>query len=362
MATISTCIIAKNEASCIAKCIEGVLPFSDEVIIYDTGSSDGTQDICRSYDRVRLVQGEWRDDFAWARNESFKPATCDYIMWVDADDTIDPECAEWLRGFKETELEKYTQVDLEYIYDYCDDGSYSLMFYRERLFRRSCKPVWHGRIHEWVANTEGELILHEVPSEDFVVKHRKHNQDPYRNWRIYRDMEAKGEITTARDWFYYGRECMWHESHEAARAKFKKALETEGLWNIDRLNLYMDQYSMCLIDRDMDGALLNALKASVCTREPRADVCCALGDWYLDNGSYTVAKFWYEQALSDKSEGVDKTFMSAEMEGFHPALQLCVVMYNLGNVEESRRYNELALKYQPNDPTALGNRKFFESL
>ena len=117
MPTISTCLIVKNESVCIERCLNSILLFSDEIIIYDTGSNDGTQEICSKIDKVRVIQGEWRNDFAWARNESFKHATCDYIMWVDADDYITEENARWLLNFKNTELEKYTQVNLEYIYD-----------------------------------------------------------------------------------------------------------------------------------------------------------------------------------------------------------------------------------------------------
>lgn len=360
MTTISTCLIVKNEANCIARCIESVLPFSDEVIIYDTGSDDGTQDICRSYEKVKVIQGTWKNDFAWARNESFKYATMDYIMWVDADDIIDNDSIEWLKIFKATNLKTYTRVDLQYIYDYGDDGSYTLMFYRGRLFRRSHKPLWHGRIHEWVDNSEGRDIICEVPDKDCVIKHKKHDQDPERNLKIYKEMEEAGEITSGRDWFYYGRECMWHESHDSAREKFAKALECQDLWNIDCLNLFMDQRNMCLAEGDTYGALTNAMKASVCTKVPRADVSCAIGDWFLDMGSYKVAEFWFKLALEDTNTDMDKTFMPADKSGYHPALQLCVVEYNLGNKEESKRYNELALTYKPDDPTALANRQFFQ--
>ena len=362
MPTISTCIIVKNEASCIARCIESVLPFSDEVVIYDTGSDDGTQDICRTYDKVRLIQGEWRNDFAWARNQSFSYATKDYIMWVDADDTIDKECADWLVWFKENELSNYTRVDLQYIYDLADDGSYTLMFYRERLFRRSCKPLWHGRIHEWVENSEGPWAHHQVPAENFVVKHRRHKQDPYRNWKIYKEMEENGEIESGRDWFYYGRECMWHESHDAAREKFAKALACPDLWEIDRLNLYVDQSEMCKWEGDEDGVLLNGMHAAACTKTPRADVCCIIGDWYFRRECHKVARLWYMLALEDDSDSVDRTFMDMDKEVFHPALQLCVVEYNLGNIEEAKRYNDLALSVRPDDANAKGNKEFFDSL
>src|ERR1700761_235877 len=64
--TVGLCMIVKNEAHVILRCLESVRPLVDYVLIEDTGSTDGTQNIIRQYlDRERLP-GEvfdepWRD-------------------------------------------------------------------------------------------------------------------------------------------------------------------------------------------------------------------------------------------------------------------------------------------------------------
>lgn len=360
--TISTCLIVKNESSCIRRCIKSIQPFSDEIIVYDTGSNDGTQAICASMDKVRVIQGEWREDFAWARNESFKYATCDYIMWVDADDYITPQNAEWLNRFKKTDLKNYTQVNLEYIYDMGDDGKYTLHFFRERIFRRDTEPTWFGRIHEYPAITKGERISIEIPLEDFSIYHYKHSPNPYRNLNIYKDMEKNGEIKSGRDWFYYGRECMWYEGRDAARDKFYKALDCPDLWCIDKLNLYMHLSWMAFEEGNEDDALKYAYLAASCTNVPRADVACAIGDCYIRRGRSDMARTWYEWALYNRTDEPDGTFMSNDKNTSYPALQLCVVEYELGNIEKSEKYNDMVLEFDPENENAICNKAFFQSI
>ena len=94
--TICLCMIVKNEAKVITRCLASVLPLIDTWIIVDTGSTDGTQDIIRAAMRDRpgaLHERPWVD-FAHNRSESLalsKPHG-DYSMLIDADDTlrIDP--------------------------------------------------------------------------------------------------------------------------------------------------------------------------------------------------------------------------------------------------------------------------------
>lgn len=51
--TISICMIVKNEEKVLERCIRGVLPFADEIIVVDTGSNDKTKDIAyRFTDKV----------------------------------------------------------------------------------------------------------------------------------------------------------------------------------------------------------------------------------------------------------------------------------------------------------------------
>ncbi|MEG0091522.1 MAG: glycosyltransferase, partial [Oscillospiraceae bacterium] len=85
MVKISVCMIVRNEQAVLARCLDCVKHFADELIIVDTGSSDKTKEIAGQYTDY-VYDFLWVDDFSAARNYSYSFATGDYIMWVDADD------------------------------------------------------------------------------------------------------------------------------------------------------------------------------------------------------------------------------------------------------------------------------------
>lgn len=64
--------------------------FASEIIIVDTGSTDQTVDIARSFG-AQVKHFAWTDDFSTARNESIREATSDWIFWLDADDRLSLE-------------------------------------------------------------------------------------------------------------------------------------------------------------------------------------------------------------------------------------------------------------------------------
>ena len=60
-ATISVIIVAMNEAHDIGDCLASVRDWATEMIVFDSGSTDGTQDICRSYG-ARVFETDWPGD------------------------------------------------------------------------------------------------------------------------------------------------------------------------------------------------------------------------------------------------------------------------------------------------------------
>jgi len=86
---ISANIICKNEAENIIKCINSVINYCYEVIVIDTGSTDGTWELLKEYERenekLRLYKKAWNDNFADMRNYALELSTGDYILVVDAD-------------------------------------------------------------------------------------------------------------------------------------------------------------------------------------------------------------------------------------------------------------------------------------
>lgn len=87
--TLTLCMIARDEEKTIGRALDSVKGIVDEMIVVDTGSSDGTREIVKEYGG-RVVESEWRDDFSAARNEALREAEGDYVLFLDADEYIDP--------------------------------------------------------------------------------------------------------------------------------------------------------------------------------------------------------------------------------------------------------------------------------
>src|SRR5471030_1006215 len=86
-AGISLCMIAKNEARFLSDALRSVADVVDEICIVDTGSTDETLAIAEPFG-AKIKQVEWRDDFAWARNEALAMATRAWILVLDADERL----------------------------------------------------------------------------------------------------------------------------------------------------------------------------------------------------------------------------------------------------------------------------------
>jgi glycosyltransferase involved in cell wall biosynthesis len=81
--------IMRNEANNIAAWLDFVDVIADEIIINDTGSTDGSQDLVLKNPKVKLIENEWKDNFSLARNQAIAKATGKVILWFDLDDRMD---------------------------------------------------------------------------------------------------------------------------------------------------------------------------------------------------------------------------------------------------------------------------------
>ena len=84
---ISLAMIVRNEAPRLAQCLESVRQAVDEIVIVDTGSTDITLQIARTY-TAKVYSYRWGDDFAAARNYAIEQTTGDWILSLDADEQL----------------------------------------------------------------------------------------------------------------------------------------------------------------------------------------------------------------------------------------------------------------------------------
>ena len=88
MTTLAVTVITKNESKNIRNCLESV-NWVDEIIILDSGSTDDTVAICQEYtDKVFVT--DW-PGFGVQKNRAIQRATCEWILSIDADESVSEE-------------------------------------------------------------------------------------------------------------------------------------------------------------------------------------------------------------------------------------------------------------------------------
>ena len=156
--TLSVCMIVKNEAKNISKCLKSIFDIADEIIVVDTGSADNTKAIALEYD-AKVFDFEWVDDFSKARNYSIDKATGDWILILDGDDEFERKDGEKLKALINSEDagDIYIFNTICYIGDRVSNDK--IMNVNLRLFRNRPEFRYQGRIHESIVTQNPEVKM-----------------------------------------------------------------------------------------------------------------------------------------------------------------------------------------------------------
>jgi glycosyltransferase involved in cell wall biosynthesis len=111
-ASLSLCMIVKDESAGLGACLKGVKPLVDEMIIVDSGSTDRTLDIARLFG-ARTYAFKWSGDFSAARNFSLDRSSSDWILILDADEIIAPQDFDRIRNLIGEHPERKTAYSIE---------------------------------------------------------------------------------------------------------------------------------------------------------------------------------------------------------------------------------------------------------
>lgn len=354
MATLSLCIIVKNEEAVLARCLESIKDAVDEIIIADTGSTDKTKDIARKYTDL-VYDFKWINDFSAARNFSFSKAHCDFIMWLDADDVITYENRLKLIDLKNN-LNNEDVVMLKYNTAFDENANPTFSYYRERIIRRSTPHIWKGRVHEAIECT-GKIIYSDIAVNHHSVK----TEYSTRNLDIYEQQISEGEPMKPRDMFYYGRELYYHRKFDKAIKILSEFLEKGNGWienNIEACKIL----SFCYAETNHTENALKALFSSFAYDAPRAEICCQIGNQFMKTEKYEIAAFWFRLALNTPKQEEKGAFVDLDSYGYIPCLQLCVCCDKLKLYSMAEEYNLKAGEYRPDSKAYLNNLKYFKTL
>lgn len=352
MATVSLCMIVKNEEDVLGRCLESVKGLVEEIIIVDTGSTDKTKEIAANF-TDKIYDFKWIKDFSAARNFAFSKASCEYSMWLDADDVITEKDSLLFTEVKSSLTPDVNVVMMKYNTGFDKNGNVTFSYFRERLIKAGAGMAWKGEVHE-VIEPKGKIIY-----SDCAVTHKKeHPSDPDRNLYIFYNMIKNGKELDPRQQFYYGRELYYHKKYTEALEVFDKFLEEGKGWTENVIDACCHS-AYCCYGLGQEDKALGYLFRSFVYDLPRAEVCCDIGKHYIDHEKYTQAIYWYNIALTSKRDDSRGGFYSPDCYNYIPCIQLCVCHSRLGDIKKAIMYNELAAEYKPESEAVLFNRKIF---
>ncbi|PCJ29320.1 MAG: hypothetical protein COA99_19545 [Moraxellaceae bacterium] len=146
MSKISVVIITLNEELCIGRAIESASQIAEEIIIVDSGSTDKTLEIIKSYDIVKVFHNNFID-FSSQKNFAISKASCEWIFVLDADEYFDKNLENQLKS----KLFKNEKIYASIRKNWFMDGWLSESFGKDmqhRLFERKKENIYQNKVHE----------------------------------------------------------------------------------------------------------------------------------------------------------------------------------------------------------------------
>lgn len=305
MKTIGLCMIVKNEAKVILQCLGSALPLVDYVLIVDTGSTDGTQDLIRGFLSSRNVEGividePWRD-FAYNRSFALERlreiGSVDYAMIIDADDTLvlDPHFDPVIfKSRMDRDL-----YDVEVLHG-------DISFYRPQICSNRLPFCFKGVLHEYLEAPPRPITR--LNAEGFRIATGRggaRSQNP----RKYQDDAAvlmnvlateTDPFLTSRYTFYLAQSYKDCGEHEKALERYLQRAE-QGFWNEEvYVSLLEAGNLMAALNRPFEDVIATYERA-VQTVLTRAEALHAASRYCRNQGLYAQGYDFARRGLNLKA-------------------------------------------------------------
>jgi hypothetical protein len=155
---VSACLIVRDEAGHIGRCLESLRPLVDEVIVVDTGSTDDTTHIARGLGAT-VTEEPWQNDFSFHRNQAVDRAHGRWILTIDADEElVDTDVAETRQRLEADGLPDILLASL--LLRYPDERTLSIV--SPRLLRRGAGIRYVFPVHEQLEVQDAPAVLSNV--------------------------------------------------------------------------------------------------------------------------------------------------------------------------------------------------------
>lgn len=213
--TVTAAIMVKNEEHHINNCMKNLVPAMDEIIIIDTGCTDNTIKIAKTFPKVKVIEFEWCDDFSAARNAAIPHIKSDWVLWIDADEYLYKEDIKNIR----TVAAIYDDVNAPVLLrighmNETTDGQVLTSYDINRMFSLKYPYKFYSRIHEQI-KLEGTDMYESAPfsksvrirvyHNGYTLSEMKQKNKLNRNIHLLK-MMVEDEPNNPAWLFFYGRE------------------------------------------------------------------------------------------------------------------------------------------------------------
>ncbi|TWT29994.1 tetratricopeptide repeat-containing glycosyltransferase family 2 protein [Blastopirellula retiformator] len=178
---LSVAMIVRDAADALSTTLDSIQSIADEIVVVNTGSQDNTLALAQTRG-AKAISHPWEDSFSAARNFALSHVTGDWVLWLDAGETLDADDLPKLRAFVDQEAE----TDLAYVMivkvPQTAGGIGSEQIGKIRLLPNNGKIRFEGRVRETplVSLAECEMQLAALP---FPIRRSSHEHDPQRKTR-----------------------------------------------------------------------------------------------------------------------------------------------------------------------------------
>jgi len=172
--TLTACLIVRDEEAHLADCLASVAPFVDEVVVVDTGSTDGTPGIARA-SGARVLSVAWTDDFSAARNAALAACSTPWVLSLDADERVGGDPARLRALLDRAPHGDRADAAFGVTMEQAGADGQVLRLRGAKLFRPALVH-WRGRVHERPVHRSGpragvEVAGRPLPRETLLLTH-----------------------------------------------------------------------------------------------------------------------------------------------------------------------------------------------
>ncbi|MGD9123693.1 MAG: tetratricopeptide repeat protein [Desulfarculaceae bacterium] len=379
--TLGLIMILRNEAANLGRSLAPVASCFDQVVVVDTGSEDGTRDLCRRMG-ASVFDYKWGHDFAAARNFSISKATADWLFWLDGDNAITPQDVVELRRVISSSRGEAILWALEKVEP---QGG---RLWQKRCFPRSPKVRFQGRVHEqlvhppeWPALATNVIVRHWGYCDPAQTKakglyylellNKSLQEDPedfyshfqiarcYLNLRRFKDASDHLAQVAADPGAREKNPQLWVHAHilssrvcvrmglkEEAAAILDQLLAQDhlrGLAHYERGRLAYSQGDWQATVRHLDQAVNLGLDQPVVDLDPERTMFQA--DYFLGRALYRLRQ--YPQAAAAMIRAV-----SRQPGNLAARNDLARIFAEMGHLDQAREQLNLALSIRPQDRQA----------